>query len=173
MNGYLSAFFDGLLAVVDSAPEGPLDPMSVNLIGDWEHDRSRKIREMLADVGLTVNTSFSVDGHDASTGNIRRLNRAPLSLLADTNFVVAVTAKHLRERFGTRLSEYAFPKGFRETALWLRDIGKFFGSQERVEEYLAAPDSLRTGDHNRVHRWPENAWPCSRRRAGRSTGFST
>lgn len=137
MNGHLSALFDGLLNVVDAAPDVDMKPDSVNLIGDWSHETSRQICQVLGDVGLSVNTSFSVGDRNARVEDLRRLNGAPLTLMSSYNPNLAATAKHLRERFGTELCSQSFPKGFRETALWLQEIGEFFGIEQRVEDYLA------------------------------------
>ena len=137
MNGHLSALFDGLLGVIDATPDGVVEPRSVNLIGDWSPDTSRQIRQVLADVGLSVNTSFSLGDRSSRVEDLRRLNCAPLTLMSSFNPNLAATAKHLRERFGTALCSQSFPKGYRETALWLREIGEFFGIEVTVEDYLA------------------------------------
>ena len=94
------------------------------------------IRGILNDVGVSVNTSFSVNDRYPRVEDLRRLNRAPLTLIGQMNFGMAAVAKHLHERFNTQLAAYPFPRGFRETAIWLRDIGEFFGIQDRVERYL-------------------------------------
>jgi nitrogenase iron protein NifH len=137
MNGHLSAMFDGLLSGVDASPDAVVQPRCVNLIGNWSHDQSRVIRQILTDVGVSVNVSFSVNERDPRAENLRFLNRAPLTLIGSINVLTSATAKFLRERFGTELAQYPFPKGFQETAMWLRDIGDFFGIQQRVEKYLA------------------------------------
>jgi nitrogenase iron protein len=136
-NGHLSALFDGLLSIVEAAPNEPVQARCVNLLGDWTHEQSRTIRGILNDVGISVNTSFSVNDRYPRVEDLRRLNRAPLTLIGQMNFGMAAVAKHLRERFNTELGQYPFPRGFRETAIWLRDIGEFFGIQDRVERYLA------------------------------------
>ena len=138
INGHLSALFDGLLSLVEAAPEGPVNPRAVNLLGDWTHEQSRTIRGILNDVGISVNTSFSVNDRNPRVEDLRRLNRAPLTLIGAMNFGLTAVAKHLRERFNTQLGKYPFPRGFRETAVWLRDIGGFFDVEDRVERYLAA-----------------------------------
>ena len=107
------------------------------LLGDWSHEQSRTIRGILNDVGVSINTSFSVNDRYPRVEDLRRLNRAPLTLIGTMNFGTTVMAKHLRERFGTELGQYPFPRGFRETAIWLRDIAEFFGIQDRVERCLA------------------------------------
>ena len=85
MNGHLSALFDGLLNVVDAASGGITNPRSVNLIGDWSHETSRQIRQVLANVGLSVNMSFSVNDRNARVEDLRRLNGAPLTLMSSYN----------------------------------------------------------------------------------------
>jgi nitrogenase iron protein NifH len=137
VNGHLSALFDGLLSVVESAPDGPVIPNSVNLLGDWTHEQSNVIRGILNDVGISINTSFSVGDRNPQVKDLRRLSRAPLTLIGAMNFGMAAVAKHLRERFDKQLGKYPFPRGFRETAIWLRDIAAFFHIEERVERYLA------------------------------------
>ena len=137
INGHLSALFDGILRLSESAPGGPVIPYSVNLLGDWTHEQSNVIRGILGDVGISVNTSFSVNDHNPRVADLRQLSRAPLTLIGAMNFGMTALAKHLREKFNTRLGTYPFPRGFRETAIWLREIGEFFGIQERVEAYLA------------------------------------
>jgi len=140
-NGHLSALFDGLLSVVEAAPNEPVQARCVNLLGDWMHEQSRTIRGILNDVGISVNTSFSVNDRYPRVEDLRRLNRAPLTLVGAMNFKMVAAGKHLRERFNTQLGTYPFPRGFRETALWLRDIGEFFGIQDRVERYLAVHEA--------------------------------
>ncbi len=140
-NGHLSALFDGLLSVIEAAPDGPVLTRCVNLLGDWTHEQSRTIRGILNDVGVPVNTSFSVNDRNPRVEDLRRLNRAPLTLIGAMNFGMTVVAKHLRERFNTQLGQYPFPRGFQETAIWLRDIGEFFGIQDRVERYLAVHEA--------------------------------
>jgi nitrogenase iron protein len=136
-NGHLSALFDGLLSVVETAPDGPVQARCVNLLGDWTHEQSRTIRGILNDVGVSVNTSFSVNDRNPRVEDLRRMNLAPLTLMGAMNFGMLAVAKHLRERFNTQLATYPFPRGFRETAIWLREIGDFFGLQDPVERYLA------------------------------------
>ena len=137
INGHLSALFDGLLSVVEAAPDGPVQARSVNLLGDWTHEQSGTIRNILDDVGISINTSFSVNDRNPRVDDLRHMNRAPLTLIGTMNFGMTAMAKHLRERFNTQLAAYPFPRGFREMAIWLREIGEFFDIQDRVERYLA------------------------------------
>jgi nitrogenase iron protein NifH len=137
VNGHLSVLFDGLLSLMDSAPDGPALPNAVNLLGDWTHEQSKTIRGILNDVGISINTSFSVGDRNPRVKDLRRLSRAKLTLFGAMNFGMTAVAKHLRERFGTRLGKYPFPRGFRETAVWLRDIAAFFHIEDRVNRYLS------------------------------------
>jgi nitrogenase iron protein len=83
-NGHLSALFDGLLSVVEAAPNGPVQELCVNLLGDWTHEQSRTIRGILNDVGISVNTSFSVNDRNPRVEDLRRMNRAPLTLMGES-----------------------------------------------------------------------------------------
>lgn len=136
MNGHLSAIFDGLLEVIEAAPKGPVNPHSVNLVADWPR-ATPVIRRILSEVGVSINVSFAADDGYSRVADLRHLGGAPLTLMGSSAFITAVTAAHLRERFATQIARHPFPRGFRETELWLRDIGQCLGIEDRVERYLA------------------------------------
>jgi nitrogenase iron protein len=142
MNGHLSAVFDGLLRMTEVAPDGPPAPLSVNLISNWDPRQSAAIRKILEDIGIGVNVSFSLGDRNARAADLRRLGRASLTLTGSTNFANLATAKHLRERYGTRMGSCAFPRSAREASLWLREIGAFFHIEDRVESYLQVRDAM-------------------------------
>ena len=149
-NGHLSALFDGLLSVVEAAPNGKVQPRSVNLLGDWQHEQSNTIRGILNAVGISVNTSFSVNDRNPRVEDLRRLNRAPLTLIGAMNFGMAVVAKHLRERFATQLGTYPFPRGFRETAIWLREHWRVFRDSGSCGSVFGRASGDLRGDDRRM-----------------------
>ncbi len=134
LNGMLSALFDGHLTL--GHDDGQRDACSVNLVMDWDYEDSRTVQELLERVGVRVNARFSDGLRDATTEELRKLPRAPLTLLCARNFLTDIIRKHLMDTSHGVVAREHFPRGFRETEIWLREIGAFFHIEDRVEAVL-------------------------------------
>ena len=135
MNGMLSALFDGFFAL---AKPGPVLPYTVNLVMDWDYEDSRTAEALLSSVGLSINARFTDGFRDTTVADLEKFPQAPLTLLCGRNFLSDLIRKHLMETGHGVVARQFFPRGFRETELWLREIGEFFGIGERVEDLLSA-----------------------------------
>ncbi len=135
LNGMLSCLFDGFLSL--TAKQGPTIERSVNLVMDWDYEDSRRVEELLGRIGLTINARFTDGYRDATVADLQRFPQARLTLLCARNFLTDFIRKHMEEIGSGVIARHTFPRGFRETEVWLREIGAFFGIEARVEELLA------------------------------------
>jgi len=135
LNGTLSALFDGFLPL--GKGPGPTKEKCVNLVMDWEYEDSQSVEQILRRIGISINARFSDGYRDATVADIRKLHEAPLTLLCARNFLTEIIRKYMQESHRSVIARHSFPRGFRETELWLREIGEFFGIEKRVEEVIA------------------------------------
>ena len=136
LNGMLSCLFDGFYSLIERG--APTEDGSVNLVMDWQYEDSRIVEEILRRIGVKINSRFTDGYRDATVADFRKFFRAPLTLLCARNYLTDFISKYMDETGMKVVARCTFPRGFRETELWLREIGEFFGIGERVEQVLAS-----------------------------------
>ena len=114
------------------------DPDSINIV--YEQTWSARtdgnyeiLRSMLDALGIRVNCRFLCA---TCTEEVRGFLRAPWSILArDDN--LGLELKELFEKeYGCRFLEGGFPRGFSQTARWVRTLGELYGREKEAERLL-------------------------------------
>lgn len=92
------------------------------------------IKAMLDALGIRVNCRFLCA---TSMEEIHGFLRAPYSLMARTDVLGEELKALFEQNYGCRFLDGGFPKGFSETARWVRQLGSLYGKETRAEELIA------------------------------------
>ncbi|WP_455502697.1 nitrogenase component 1 [Blautia sp.] len=91
------------------------------------------IKELLGKMGLRINCRFLCA---ESMENIHQFKKAPYSIMARYDELGNQLQKIFEEKYEIRFLDGELPKGFSETADWLRTIGKLYGKTREAEQVI-------------------------------------
>lgn len=127
------------LALEAVNPNVQPEPDCINLV--YEHtisaqtDRTyMELRELLGKMGIRINCRFLCA---ESIENIRNFRKAPYSIMARTDKLGQELKEIFETKYGCRFLEGELPKGFTQTAQWLRTIGTLYGKEREAEAVIA------------------------------------
>ena len=114
-------------------------PRTVNVFGEKTavsntQSNFELISGFLERMDVTVNCRFL---SSTTLGQLEAFCSAELNLPAYGDYTAQLMGQLIRDEFGGRVFERAFPVGFDETADWLREIGARFGREQVAEEIIA------------------------------------
>ncbi len=126
------------LALEAVDPNVQPEPDCINLV--YEHtisaqtDRTyRELRELLEKLGIRINCRFACA---ESIENIRNFRKAPYSIMARTDKLGQELKEIFETKYGCRFLDGTLPKGFAQTAQWLRTIGRLYGKEQEAEAVI-------------------------------------
>lgn len=115
------------------------EPDCINLV--YEHtisaqtDRTYTVfRDLLGKMGIRINCRFLCA---TSMEEIHGFLKAPYSVMARQDPLGQQLQELLEQQYGCRFVEGVLPRGFRETAAWVRQIGKLYGKESEAEQVIA------------------------------------
>lgn len=88
------------------------------------------IKALLDALGIRINCRFLCA---TSMEEIHGFLRAPYSVMARTDVLGDELKAILEEKYGCHFLDGAFPKGFSETACWVRELGRLYGKEAQAE----------------------------------------
>lgn len=91
------------------------------------------IRDILEAMNIKINCRFICA---SCLEDICHFLKAPYSILVQKDMLGQEIKKIFEEKYGCCFLEDGLPKGFLETAQWVRMIGKYYGKQEKAEKLI-------------------------------------
>lgn len=126
------------LALQAVDPNVKPEPDCINLV--YEHTISSQtdrtfmnLQEIFKRIGIRINCRFICA---ESMENIHNFLKAPYSIMARYDKLGHELQKIFEEKYGCRFLCNELPRGFSQTASWLRKIGKLYGKEKETEQVI-------------------------------------
>lgn len=115
------------------------DPMSINIV--YEHTISaladqnfEAVKSMLDALGIRVNCRFVCA---TSMQDIENFLAAPYCIMAREDVLGQEIKKLFEDEYGCKFLPGTLPRGFAETADWIRLLGRLYGKEKAAEALIA------------------------------------
>ena len=119
-------------------PAAAPDPDAINIVYEQtfssEADENfAAVKEILSSLGIRVNCRFLCA---SSVAEVEGFLNAPYSLLAREDRLGLELKRLFEERYGCRFAKGVFPEGFRQTADFVRQLGRLYDRTEPAEKLV-------------------------------------